>query len=382
MKRSSQLNLEDLRKMVDEEENVSEQSFIPFTELLPDELLLKIFNDDLLSVKNKMYFSSVNKPFYGLFCPEIGKQEAQAAAECAINPTAENVEKLETLLKECPPLLLHPMTVTNRFGKKIKGSVYQIALHEGDNELIDDVITPAFRRLYNGSATMEAQKNAWLPKGWMEAEEKTCEIAFKAIDNVFTAFKNATSPNDVIVSPHSPYTVTINKQEASDALDAFRKAINTLYAPTVKVIESGCDPIIRLMERIVDRYKEKYEALGGYNAPRNLAVLRSVFGFSQRTGPINFMQAFAMGVHYLVEKKIKVIRSFVYPNWKEHFILPVDEDPNDRLGYEHYAAGWKGGGPGRGAGWLGIRALDVFQNFFSIKNSSYPNPALLPHSRP
>src|SRR5690606_15802228 len=109
------------------------------------------------------------------------KQAAEDAAMCAINPTKENIEKLKQLLKNCRALLLHPVTVTNRHGMTITGTVYQIALHEADNELIEDVLEPVFNRIKNGKQEMEAQRQAWLPEGWMTAEESVCESACGAI---------------------------------------------------------------------------------------------------------------------------------------------------------------------------------------------------------
>lgn len=239
--------------------------------------------------------------------------------------------------------MLHSVTVMNRHGMAIKGTVYQIELHEGDDELIDDEIKPVFEKLPDGLETMEEQRKAWLPECWIEAEEKTCYAACKAIDDVFTAFKNASNPDDVTELLQYPYTntITINHQGANDALEAFRKVIDALYEQTDKVIVSGRDPSIRLIERIIDRYKENYDEFGGDNSPRNNAIMRAVFGYSQRPGPINFMQAFARGIT-LVKNKEKLIRSFEYRYWKNHFILPLDSDPHFRLGYEYFAAGVPG----------------------------------------
>lgn len=363
---SIELNPED--KM--EQKNGSQNS-VQLT-AFPDELLLTI-NNYVSSVKDKAHLASVNLRFHGLFQPEIGKKEANEAEEYAILPTNENVETLKAFLKACPALLRHPVTVKNRHGMMIKGTVYQIALHEGDNELIDDVIKPAFERLHDDLETMEEQRKTWLPDGWMKAEEKSCESALTAIDKVFTAFKNASNPNDVTELPQHPYTMTINNQEVSKALKAFRKAVDAFYHPTDKVITSGRDPIIKLLERVINRYEENYEILGGYDTPRNNALLRSVVGYCQRSAPINFMQAFAMGTYYIVEKKKKLIRSFEYRNWSGHTILPLDLDPNFRLGYEYYgdACSWMGDGA-----WRGEWSRRQFQNFLSIKNSSYTSQVL------
>lgn len=324
-----------------------------------------------------VHLSRVNRPFYGLFQPEIGKHEAKETAECAIYPTQENVEQLKIWLKECPSLVLHPVIVKNRHGMVIKGTIYQIALHEGDNELIDDVIKPAFERLPNVLETMEAQRKTWLPDGWMETEEKTCENACKAIDDVFTAFNKASDPDDVTELQQHPFTITINNQEANQALDVFREAIATLYQATGKAIESGRDPIIRLIERVIDRCKENYDALGGYNTPRNNALMRAVYGYCQRFAPINFMQAFAMGIYHIVENKEKLIRSFEYRNWKGHYILPLDSDPIFRLGYEYFAGGigvWKRYAQGRGLGRRGYTKLFVNQKQLQLYSPALCSP--------
>jgi len=332
-------------KIADEQKDSSSENSPQFTDL-PDEVLLESMNCYLMG-KDTTRLSLVNKPYYGLFQPDIGKTEAKEAAKCAINPTKENVEKLTVLLKACPPLLLHPVTVTNRHYMAIKGTIYQIALHEGDDELIDDVIKPAFKKLHNGLETMEVQHETQLPFGWLEAEEKRCEQALTAIDNVFSAFKEASHPNDVTELPHSPFTITINNQPANKALEAYRKAIDALYQGTDKVIESGRDPSVRLLERVIERYEENYDALGGFNKPRNNALMRSVFGYSQRFAPINFMQAFAMGVYYIVEEKKKLTRSFEYRYWPGNFIMPLDSDPLFRLGYEYYGGVVRAPGDGR-----------------------------------
>ena len=334
----------------------------------PNEVLLMI-NNHLPSVKDRVRLASVNRQFHGLFQPEIGKKEAKDAAACAINPIKENIEKLKALLKECPALLLHKVTVKNRHGMVIKGTVYQIALHEGDDELIDDVIKPAFERFHNGLETMEAQRKAWLPDGWMEAEERACASALIAIDNVFAAFKNAANPKDVTELPNYPYTITIHNQQVNIALDAFRNAIDVLYKPTDKVIESGRDPIIRLLERVMNRYEENYDALGGYNTPRNNALMRKVFGYCERSAPINFMQAFAQGIYYILENKEKLTRSFEYRYWAGNFILPLDSDLQFRLGYEYFARAG-GGGAGRSASAEPGAAVRVYKTFCQSKTAA------------
>ena len=305
---------------------------------LPGEILLLI-NDHLTSAKDKAHSACVSHHWHDFFQPEIGKPEAKEAAEYAINPTKENVKKLKELLKDCPALLLHPVIVKNRHGKVINGTVYQVALHECDDELINDVIKPAFEKLHNGLDTMETQRNAWLREGWLEAEERACASAFEAIDNLFTAFKNASNPNDVTESPQRPLTITINHQGVKEALETFWKAIDALYTPTDEVIDRGRDQSIRLLERIIDQCKENYDALGGFNTPRNNASLRKGIGYVQRFSPINIMQAFAQGPHFIVEQKEKLTRSLEYRNWSKHFILPLDSDPVFRLGSEYFVAG-------------------------------------------
>lgn len=302
---------------------------------LPPEILMMI-NDHLPS-KDKVQ-ACANRFLHSLFQPEIGKPEAKEAAEYAIDPIKKNVEKFETLLKECPALLSHPMTVTNRHGQVIKGTVHHLALHEGDDELID-VMKPAFARLQEGSKTMEAQRQAWLCEGWMEAEEKACASACEAIDKVFIAFNNASDPNDVTELPQYPFTITINHQGANEALETFRKAIDALYTPTNEVIISGRDPSIRLLERVITQYVENYSAFGEYNTPRNNAMMRQVFAYVLRYAPVNFMQAFAQGFFDVAMKKEKLTRSLEYSEWPEHFILPVDSDPLLRLGYEYFTSG-------------------------------------------
>src|SRR3990167_10734556 len=317
-------NQQDKMEITDEQKNGSQQHSIQLTNL-PNEILLMI-NNHLPSVKDRTRLASVSFYFHCFFQPEIGKKEAEDAAECAIYPTKENVEKLKALLKACPALLLHKVTVKNRHGMVITGTIYQVALHEGDDELISDVIKPAFMRLHHGLETMETQRKNWLPEGWMEAEEKTCVRACDAIDYVFAAFKNASNPNDVTELPNNPYTITIHNQQVNTALEAFRKAIDLLYKPTDKVIESGRDPIIRLLEQVMNRYEENYNALGGYDIPRNNALMRAVFGYCQRFAPVNFMQAFVQGIFYILMNNEKLTRSFEYRNWKKHFILPLDSD--------------------------------------------------------
>ena len=325
---------------------------------LPGEILL-VINDHLTSVEDKAHAVSVSLRLHSIFQPVIEKLEKQAAkeaAEYAIYPTKENVEKLKELLKDCPALLLHPVIVKNRHGKVINGTVYQVALHECDDELINDVIKPAFKKLHNGLETMEVQRKIWLPEGWLEAEERACASALAAIDNLFAAFENASNPNDVTESPQHPFTITINHQGAKAALDAYQKAIDSLYTPTNEVITGGRDPGTRLLERIMDRY-EKYNALGGFNTPRNNALLRKGFGYAQQFAPVNFMQTFAQGPYYIVENKEKLTRSFEYRNWRGHFILSVDSDPLFRLGHEYFADAAASVREGRGTalwGWGGF----------------------------
>lgn len=322
------------KKNVDEQNNDSQQNFEPFTHL-PNEIVLAL-KDFLPSVKNIACLASVNHRFYGLFQPEVEKIAAKEAAECAIHPAKKNVEKLKALLTACPQLLLHRVIVKNRHGMKMKGTVYQVALHEGDNELIDDVIKDAFKKLQDGEKTMEAQRQKWFPDSGLEAEERACANACEAIDNLFAAFKNATHPDDVTKSAESPYTITINHQGVKEALEAYREAIDALYKPTNKVIENGRDPIIRLLDRVMDRYEENYNQLGGFNSPRNNALMQMGFGYCQRPAPINFMQTFAQGSYYIAGKNEKLSRTFEYQNWAGHFILPLDSDPLNRLGYEYF----------------------------------------------
>src|SRR3990167_6503225 len=360
-------NQQDKMEITDEhQKNGSQQHSVQLTDL-PDEILLMI-NDRLPSVKDTAHLASVSFYFHRLFQPEIEKKEAEDAAKCAIYPTKENVEKLKASLKACPALLLHKVTVKNRHNMPIKGTVYQIALHEGDDELISDVIKRAFMKLDHGLEAMETQRQAWLPEGWMEAEERACVRALIAIDHVFTAFKNASNPNDVTELQQRPFTITINHQGAKETLEAFRKAIDLLYKPTDKVIESGRDPIIRLLERVTNRYGENYEALGEYNTPRNNVLMRAVFGYCQRFAPINFMQAFAQVIFDILENNKKLTRSFEYSNWKNNFILPFDSNLQFRLGYEFfgddgqasYVSAWLRWGGERGAG----RGAAFYKAFF------------------
>lgn len=330
----------------------------------PDELLLMI-KDFVPSPKDSAWLASVNLRFHGLFQRDIGTKEANDAEKCVILPTEENVEKLKALLKKCPPLLLHPVTVENRHGMAIKGTIYQIALHEGDDELIEDVIKPAFERLHQGLETMETQRKDWLPEGWMEAEEQVLASVFEAIDNVFTAFKNASDPNDFTELPHHPFTITINNEAASAALKACREAIDALYQPIEKVIKHGRDPSMRLLERVIDRYIENFDALGGqYHAPRNNAVMRSLYGYGQRSAPVNFMQAFAQLIHYLVKENKKLSRKFEYKDMPGHSILPLDSDPNFRLGNDYFAGGCTGG-------WVGACDREYIKLFLNRKQQIY-----------
>src|SRR5579862_6862312 len=157
----------------------TEQNFFLLIDVLPDDIWL-IICTYYLSLKETARLVSVNRKLYTLFPSKIGEIEAKDAAEYAINPTKENVEKLKILLKNCPPVLLYPVTVKNRHGIAIKGTVHQITRHEGDDELVDDEIRTAFKRLHRGLETMEAQRKTWLPEGWMEAEEKICANALTA----------------------------------------------------------------------------------------------------------------------------------------------------------------------------------------------------------
>lgn len=115
----------------------------------------------------------------------------------------------------------------------------------------------------------------------------------------------------------------IGKREAKDAAEC--------------AIYPGHDPSVRLLERVIDRYKENFDAFGQYDTPRNNALMRSVFGYCQRSAPINFMQAFAQGIYYIIENKEKLTRSFDYRNWHGRVMFPLDSYPNYRLGYEYFA---------------------------------------------
>lgn len=160
---SPEPNPQNKTKFTDEQNNGSLQNSVQFTEF-PDELLLLI-NDHLPTGKDTMHLTFVNKRL-GLFQPEIGKKEAIEAGEYAIYPVEKgennaevgNITKLKALLKACPALLLHPVTVMNRHGQVIQGTPYQIALHECDDELVADVIKPAFERLRNGLEMMETRE--------------------------------------------------------------------------------------------------------------------------------------------------------------------------------------------------------------------------------
>src|SRR5690606_30858007 len=122
---------------------------------LPLEILDNI--NSYLTTKEtaRLIVAARNKRIHTFFQPKIEKKKAIEASACAIYPVEKgennvavyNVTKLKALLEACPALLLHPVSVRNRHGMEIKGTVYQIALHENDNELVDDVIKPAFKRL-------------------------------------------------------------------------------------------------------------------------------------------------------------------------------------------------------------------------------------------
>src|SRR5437762_1739053 len=107
------LNPQDEMEIPDEQKDGSQQDSISLADFLPSELLLTI-DEFLPSVKDSARLSAVNKFFHSLFQPQVAKKAAKDAAECVIYPTEESIEKLKNLLKECPPLLLHPMTVKNR----------------------------------------------------------------------------------------------------------------------------------------------------------------------------------------------------------------------------------------------------------------------------
>lgn len=338
------------------------------TRELPGEVLL-IINEHLSLAKDKAHPASVNHHWHTFFQPEIEKQVAKEAAEYAIYPTEENVEKLKILLKDCPALLLHPMKIKNRHGQVIHGTVYQIALHECDDELINDEIKPAFERLPNGLEKMEAQHQAWLPEGWMEAEEEICASVLAAIDNLFATFRNASNRNDVIELGNYPLTkITINHQGAQEALRTYSKAIDALYMPTNEVIDRGLDPSIRLLKRIIDQYEENFNALGGFNQPRNNALLRKCFGYGQRFAPINLMQVFAQGPYCLIKKKERLTRVFKWRTGNVKPILPLDSDPEFRLGHDYCANG--------GAVVEGNFQDEDFKNFFNQKLQQFSSRTL------
>jgi hypothetical protein len=123
--------------------------------------------------------------------------------------------------------------------------------------------------------------------------------------------------------------------------------------------------------RLMNRYEENYKALGGFNTPRNNALMRMVFGYCQRPAPINFMQAFAQGIYYIVENKKKLIRSFEYGNWQSHFVLPLDSDLGLRLGYEYF-----GGWSAEAARWSGGSVLLFTKLFVNQKQQLFYNPEL------
>lgn len=325
---------------------------------LPEEIFVRI-STHLPSIKDKAHLAGVRHQWYRIFQPDIQKQ-AKEEAEYAIYPTKENVEKLEKLLKNYPAFLLHPLTVKNRHGQAIHGTAYQIALHEWDDELIADVIKPAFEQLPNGLETMEAQRQTWLPEGWLEAEEKACAKVLTAIDNLFAAFRSASNPNDVTELPNRPYTITINHEGAKEALRASREAMDALYVPTDEVITSGRDPSIRLLERIITKYEKNYAALGGWDSPRNHALVRQCFGYGQRFSPINLMQAYAQGPAYIVLEKEKLTRTFEYRNGSGGSILPLDSNSALHLGYEYCVIGGRKGALGDGK-W-------VMKDFFNQKH--------------
>lgn len=222
----------------------------------------------------------------------------------------------------------------------IKGTIYQIALHEGDDDLIDNMIKPAFKKLHHGLEEMKKQRKAWLPDGWMEDEKKACANTLTAIDNLFTAFRTASHPNDVTESEQQPYTININDKNAKTALEFARKAIDSLCQSTDKVITTGRDPSIRLLEHVVDQFnKNSPYAFWLGNRPRNNTLLRFLYGYSQRFAPINFMQAFAQGLHYYCrDNKQSLTRSFKHASDDaDHVIFPLDSDPLFRLGNEYFA---------------------------------------------
>ena len=347
--------------VTDESNNSSPSNPIPpITDFpitkLPDLVLGKI--SDYLPRKDAGRFVRIarNNRILTFFQPQIRKEKAKEAAEYVINPTKENIEKLTALLHTCPALLLYSATVENRHHMPIRGTAYQIALHESDNELIDDVIEPAFKRLNDGLKTMKVQRQAWLPEDWLEAETIACIDALAAIDQVFATFKTASRPDDVTQANTRLWPITIHNQEANLVLETFRKTIDTLYQVTDKEITGGRDPIVRLLEYFIDQYNENYQTLDGDNSPRNNALMRLCYGYLQRYAPINFMQAFAMGIYYIVEGKKTLTRSLEYNACEDHFILPLDSDVTDRLGFDHYASGQR----------------NMSTNFQMVKNSYKP----------
>jgi hypothetical protein len=111
------------------------------------------------------------------------------------------------------------------------------------------------------------------------------------------------------------------------ALEAMRKHFKA------KKVHNNGEALVFETEKF---YRQNYDVMGGYDSRRNRLIRIEVIGYQQRLCPAFTLQCYAFGVYDLVYEGKKLSRSFEFRNDRGVLILPLDSNPNSRLGFDYF----------------------------------------------
>lgn len=274
---------------------------------------------------------------------ELRKRAVQQLLHYIVAPKPEEapeaLNKAEAIIKANPDLLLEIGEVETYAADLegnhvwVSGTPLGLALAAEDHEMAV-MIAKYLDEYFPGEK--QRQHRAQFPNE--EKEEKTEDFAHtadgKALHTIVNAIGKASDRACEQVLNHEREIAADDKEAQTllTELNAFRE-----YIKPKGVITTGKHFNMQLLIKAFALYDRKYVAFGHWDSHKNNLCWRKLIGYMQRFLPACYAQAFAQGIHYIVECGGKLRRSFEF-RYGGGSYFPLDSDPNFRLGYNYAAA--------------------------------------------
>ncbi len=334
-------------------QNEGEKSLLDF----PDEILLNIpaQGSDNVSMEVMRLFSRTCHTLHNLFQPEIDKQDTKILCQHVVYGEMKEAEKL---LAMNPRLLLAKALVTDEAGRKILGTVFQIALGAKDvspfpdefNEMAE-MIASYFKKLPDGEKEKQKQYAEQFPEGFEALEKERQARDSEALNTVFAAIKDKTLA------------------EAEVAVTIFQDYLKT---QTQQVIKNGYHFNEVLFEQALTLYNNNFDDCGGYFSDKNNLAAVKVLGGIQRYFTANLAQSACDGFGKVVDDEKALSRSKLLADDVTSFF-------STKLGIDHFVFSYYDGDLARDRARrsmsLGCRPArpTIFKSYVEQKQQSWIN---------